>query len=304
MPKKKLSVATVWLQSCSGCHVSMLDLHQDLVDVLNLIDIKHSPLVDVKEIPSVDVGIVEGAVGTTYNAEVVQKLREKSTNLIALGTCANFGGISGLRNLFAVEDILSEGYIETESTKKGSVPKSNSLPKLLDKVLPVHEVVEVDFRFPGCPPLSEVIKDGLVALYEGKPFELPTHNLCEECVRDRSDIYQQRSEFLTETVSAPFEVDEIDSEKCFLEQGIVCLGPMTREGCGTRCLQGNMPCRGCMGPASNIFEQGAKMIDSLSSILPAGALMFLEDIVGLGYRYSLPTSIHTQSKKAGEKGNG
>ncbi len=87
------------------------------------------------------------------------------------------------------------------------------------------------------------------------------------------------------------ELESIDPELCFLEQGVVCMGPVTREGCGARCTSSNIPCRGCMGPSRLEFEQGGKLIDSLGAVLPAGAMVFLDDLVGTGYRYTMPVSV-------------
>lgn len=289
---EKVTVATTWLQSCAGCHIALLDLHLELLDVLKLIDIKYSTIVDIKQVPEVDVGIVEGSVGNEENEEILKTFREKAKTLVALGTCACFGGIPGLRNLFRVEDVLQRGYVGTESTVDGKVPSGPDVPPLKKYVMPLDQVVKVDAYIPGCPPLSSAIGDALLALVSGRTPEVKTRNLCAECDRRKDKMLVSSRDFVTDTVLSPHELEHIDPELCFLEQGVLCMGPATREGCDTRCLKGNMPCRGCMGPTPDALEQGAKIINALSSILPAGGLMFQEDVVGVGYRYSLPVSIY------------
>lgn len=287
----RITVATGWLQCCSGCHISFLDMHQGLTDILDQISLVSSPVMDVKEIPEVTIGIVEGAVGNEHNVEVLQEFRKKSKILVALGTCACFGGIPGLRNLYQKEAVLERCFVTTESTLDGHIPVSAEIPVLLDSVKPLGDVVPVDYLIPGCPPLPSTIKTVLETLIQGKEPVLPERNLCAECNRKHQEMLVPKREFLAESVVSYMELEEIDPDKCFLEQGVLCMGPATREGCHARCLQGNIPCRGCMGPTPGALEQGAKIINALASVLPAGGLMFMDDIVGTGYRYSMPVSI-------------
>lgn len=287
----KVTVATGWLQCCSGCHISLLDLHQELIGLLEHISIVSSPVIDVKDIPEVTVGILEGAVGNEHNLHVLQEFRKKAKILVALGTCACFGGIPGLRNLYSKETILERGYVSTESTVDGHVPSSSEIPPLLDTVQPLSAVVPVDYFIPGCPPLPSTIKSVLEALLRGEEPALPERNLCAECTRQHKELLIPKREFLADSVVSYVELEYIDPDQCFLEQGVLCMGPATREGCHARCLKGNVPCRGCMGPTPGALEQGAKVINALASVLPAGGLMFMEDMVGTGYRYSLPMSI-------------
>jgi F420-non-reducing hydrogenase small subunit len=287
----RTSIATTWLQSCSGCHIALLDLHGKLLDVLESIEVKYSPIMDAKRIPMVDIGLIEGAVGNDDNEEILKRFRQQAKRIVALGTCACFGGIPGLRNLFDCGDVLQRGYVETESTVNGRIPTGTDLPSLKMHVVPIDQVIEVDYYIPGCPPLPEAIEDALMALVEGRTPQRKTRNLCAECSRTKEKMLLASRDFVTDAVLAPHELDQINPDRCFLEQGVLCMGPATCEGCRARCLKGNMPCRGCMGPTPDALEQGAKIINALASILPAGGMLFQEDIVGVGYRYSLPVSI-------------
>ena len=137
----RVTVATTWLQSCSGCHIALLDLHAELLDVLELIEVKYSTIVDIKEVPDVDVGLVEGAVANEDNVQLLETFREKAKTLVALGTCACFGGLPGLRNLFERDAVLRRAYVETESTVNGKVPSGPEVPALMEAVKPLDQVV-------------------------------------------------------------------------------------------------------------------------------------------------------------------
>jgi NAD-reducing hydrogenase small subunit len=169
----KPKIATVWLCGCSGCHMSFLDIDEDIVKVAGLVDITASPVTDIKEFPQVDVGIVEGAVANTHNEHVLKDLRAHCKILMAWGDCACYGGIPTMRNMFDKEDVLKRGYIETESTAKGAVPVSEELPALLDKVKPIDQVVKVDCYVPGCPPEANVIMYAIGELLQGRVPVIP-----------------------------------------------------------------------------------------------------------------------------------
>ena len=287
----KIKVATGHLQGCFGCHIALLDMHEEIIPLLEVLDIVRSPINDVKDIVESDLGILDGSVCNTENERVAREFRKKSKKIFALGTCAALGGINGLRNLFGLGEVLKRSYLENESTVEGFVPSSEDIPRMLPHVSALHQVIDVDYTLPGCPPTPGMIKAALTAIISGREPEVPTKNLCHECSRTHKEMYVPKREFITDNVNSIMELEEIRSDVCFLEQGVVCLGPATREGCEARCVKGNTPCRGCMGPTPDALEQGAKMINALATILPAGAMMFREDVVGLGYRYSMPVSI-------------
>jgi NAD-reducing hydrogenase small subunit len=130
MAKKR--IATVWLCGCSGCHMSFLDLDDQLIDLASMADVVASPIVDVKDFPPCDIGLVEGGVANEENLKVLLELREASEMLVSLGDCAGFGCVPMLRNQFTTEEVLDRAYIDIESTAFGSVPMSE-VPKLLPK---------------------------------------------------------------------------------------------------------------------------------------------------------------------------
>lgn len=165
----KVSVATVWLDGCSGCHMSFLDIDERLVALADRIDVVYSPLVDNKTYPeSVDVAIVEGAISSTEDEEKIKKIRAHTKILVALGDCAVAGNVPSMRNPFRVRDVMERGYQDPETaTLQPQVP-TEMLPALLPYVRPIHEIVNVDVFVQGCPPSAETIYYVLAELLEGR----------------------------------------------------------------------------------------------------------------------------------------
>lgn len=155
MSKKKL--ATVWLAGCSGCHMSLLDIDERLLDVAKLADIVKSPIVDRKEFPEVDIALIEGAVASDEHLAEIKKIRQKAKILVSLGDCAVTGNVAALRNWIPKEKILSRAYAEAESNDGTVIPDDAALQKLAEKAVPLHHVVKVDYYIPGCPPSADLI---------------------------------------------------------------------------------------------------------------------------------------------------
>lgn len=163
----KLKIATIWLDGCSGCHMSFLDMDERLVGILELADLVYSPLVDAKEFPEdVDITLVEGAVSTTDDLKKLIKARRHSKVLVALGDCAITGNVPSMRNTFGRTAVLDTVYIENSTIQK-QVP-GEVIPGLLKFSKPVHELVRVDVFLPGCPPSADTIYYALQELVAGR----------------------------------------------------------------------------------------------------------------------------------------
>ena len=175
----KPKVASDWLAACAGCHMSLLDMDERIVQLCELADIRATPITYLKEPDEegVDVGILTGAVNTTTNEEVAIKMRERSKILVAMGDCAVFGGVIAMRNFFKLEDALNRAYVETESTdEEGKIPSSPEIGKPT-LVRAVSEVVDVDISIPGCPPHADVIFHALAELAQGRIPEIKDDKL-------------------------------------------------------------------------------------------------------------------------------
>ncbi len=167
----KIRFATVWLTGCSGCHMSFLDLDEWLFELAKAAEIVYSPISsDIKEYPAgVDLVLVEGGVGNQDNLNLIKKVRQNSKVLVSFGDCAISANVPGMRNMLGgCKSVLERSYLELTDNNAQIPSQSDILPVLLDQVLPIHQVVEVDFFLPGCPPSSEHIKNTLMALLEGK----------------------------------------------------------------------------------------------------------------------------------------
>jgi NAD-reducing hydrogenase small subunit len=168
---KKLRLATLWLDGCSGCHMSLLDMDERLLDLAALLDFVYSPLVDAKTYPeAVDIICIEGAVSSEEDERKLRLVRERTRLLIALGDCAVTGNVPAMRNAFGAEAVLASVYLERE-VHNPRIPTTD-LPRLHNQALPLHNFVKVDLFIPGCPPAADILFAALNALAEGRGAEL------------------------------------------------------------------------------------------------------------------------------------
>ena len=314
--KPKLKMAVYWGAACGGCCVSVLDVHEKLFTVVAAADLVFWPIAldikykDVEAMPdgAIDITLFNGAVRNSENEHIAHLLRKKSKLLVAYGSCAHMGGIPGLANFWNKETIFKRVYEESESTinpdktrpvTNYKVAEGNlEIPEFYNDVRTLNQVVDVDYYIPGCPPQTERLIEVFMAIVTGA--ELPpkgsvigalAKSQCDECERKKSDNK------LIKHFYRPTQIQD-DGVTCFLEQGVICLGPATRSGCGYRCIKGNAPCRGCYGPPPDVPDPGAKMMSAIGTMIDANDPKDIENIVatiddpaGTFYRFSLPGSI-------------
>lgn len=169
-------VATGHFTGCFGCHMSILDIDERILDLVELVEFNKSPINDIKNFTKpVDIGIVEGGISNDENAEILMEFRKHCKILVAIGACALTGGVPSMRNLVPLKECLEEAYLNGPTVKSentGVIPNDPDIPVLLDRVYPCHEVVKIDYFLPGCPPSADTIWNALVALLKGEPLNL------------------------------------------------------------------------------------------------------------------------------------
>lgn len=327
---KKGKLALYWAASCGGCEIAVLGLNEKILDVAEAFDIVLWPVaVDAKvssiekmEDGSIDVCLFNGAIRTSEQEYMARLLRQKSKVLVAFGSCACEGGIPALANLTDREAIFRTAYDESPSTDNpdGVRPQYLSemeegalhLPIFYNTVKTLAQSVDVDYFLPGCPPEPDRIWEAVLAIVQGNlpaPGSVigPTTTVCDSCTRTRSE--KKISGFKRTWQVIP------DPEVCLLEQGIVCCGIATRDGCGALCPAVGSPCIGCYGPNEGAEDFGARMVSALASVIDSddpdeiGRIIDegIPDTVGSFYRFSMAASelrrsaLHAANGKPVEK---
>jgi NAD-reducing hydrogenase small subunit len=172
----KPRIATTSLAGCFGCHMSLLDIDERILELAELVEFDKSPINDFKEFQGhCLVGLIEGGCCNEENVEVLKRFRRHCDILVSVGDCAIMGGIPALRNGIPLRECLEEAYLKgpTVHNPAGRIPDDPEIPLLLDRVYPCHEVVRIDYHLPGCPPPADTLWEALVALLNGKRPVLP-----------------------------------------------------------------------------------------------------------------------------------
>jgi F420-non-reducing hydrogenase small subunit len=321
MSNNKLKIAFYWAASCGGCEIAVLDINEKILEVVQLADIVFWPVamdIKYKDVEAmadkyIDITFFNGSIRNSEQEHMAKLLRQKSKTLVAFGSCAHEGCVPGLANLHNREEIFDKVYRREPSVvnPQGVVPTTSTvvkegtlkIPEFYDTVKTLAQTVDVDYFLPGCPPPVKLIANAIDAIARNElppkgSVLAPLKAVCDECPRKREN----------KKIGKIYRVHEKapDPELCLMEQGIICMGMATRSGCGAQCLDVDMPCTGCQGPAPNMPEQGAAMLTALASILgydtKEGKEKYTEeeieeimnqikDPVGTFYMYSLPNSI-------------
>ena len=317
----KPKAAFYWCASCGGCEEAIINLDEDMLKVMDAMDIILWPVIldskrkdiEALEDSEITVSFISGAVRLNEHEEMVKLLRQRSKFVVAFGACAHMGGIPGLGNLYTKDTIFQRVYkeISTVENQEGITPQERTaldigeltLPGFSDTVKILDQFIPVDSYLPGCPPPPDLIMNTLNGILKGELPEkgavlAPDKPLCDTCPRAE----ERREGVSIQEIKRPHEI-KLSPWKCFLEQGIICLGSVTRSGCGERCIKANLPCRGCMGPAKGTIDQGAKALSIIASVLGleeeegmteeevSKLLDGVVDPAGTFYRFCLPGSL-------------
>ena len=310
----KLKLAYFLSGGCGGCDMAIVDLSETLVDVLpNLEVVFWAPTVadvkykDLEAMPdkSIDVGLYSGMVRLGEQEHIAKVMRAKCKVLVAWGICAALGGIPGMGNVHTKEEIYKTAYFDTYSTDNpdGITPQTRctvdgkyelTLPEFYEYVRPLNQVVDVDYYIGGCPPHHSFVGEAILAVLQGK---LPPPGswisggkaVCDVCMRNPATQGEERQPI----TAVKRTIDGVPAEgKCLLQEGYLCLGPITQGDCGALCPKVNIPCRGCGGPMPGVKDFGLRAIAAIAASMENEELVDqIPSPVKLFYRYSLPASM-------------
>jgi len=291
MSQEKIRLNTEWLCDCGGCHVSLVDLHEKILNVLESVEIQKCPvLTDEKDYPEAEIGILTGSIRTEHDRHAAIEMRKKCKTIIAFGTCAVYGGLHGAGLAHSREEIMDHVYLKNPTTRTDFIP-ATAVDELEKLVIPVDEVIDVDLYLPGCPPHAHFIFEGLSALIEGKAPRVRQESVCGGCNRTmkKSDV--------TEIKNSANAV--ADDELCFLSQGVLCLGSVTLDRCLSPCPNHGIMCTGCAGPTMQILTEPNRDIRtevsermSRLTAIPAGVILeSMEKSAKTHYAYAMATKM-------------
>ena len=312
----KPKVAFYWCASCGGCEEAVVDLAGDILKVVEAVDFVFWPVAmdfktkDVEALQDGDIAVsfINGGIRTGEQEHMAKLLRKKSGLVVAFGACAHLGGTPGLANFIDRKTVFDWVYLNAPSVSNPDriLPQQKTktdegeltLPEFYDSVYTLDQVIDVDYYIPGCAPPPDLILKAVEAILTGNlPVKgtvlAPDRALCDSCKRRDS----KPEKAVIKEIKRVHEV-LLDPLRCFLDQGVICMGPATRDGCGERCINANMPCRGCFGPTSRVFDQGARFLSGLASIIDADdedgirkVIDSIADPAGIFYYYALPASM-------------
>ncbi len=281
-----LKIGVLNLAYCGGCEVAFLSVEDVVKSLANGdTELRYCTIaVGERNIPEVDAMLVTGTVRSTDDKELLKEAREKSRFIVAYGTCACYGGIPGLLNLDNLKEALKSVFGERIPSVNKGAPTS-----LLDEARPIDAVVKVDYMVPGCPPPGELTSSLIKALIKEEPLVLPATNVCSKCPRNTGErVIRVEARRRIKSLS------ELDPNKCFLEQGILCLGPITLGACKATCPAKGIWCSGCMGPlpGRRFDEELIDLVSSVFSNMPPDKLRErIPDILKITYMFVAPRSL-------------
>lgn len=322
-PKPKFGM--YWAAACGGCDISVLNIHEKILDFDANFEVVFWPLImdakcqDVEAMQDGEIllTLFNGAIRNTENEHMARLLRRKSKILVAFGSCACEGSVPALANLSRIQDVFSTAFTTlTTDLPEHGLPAAQvhvaegelQLPALYPTVRTLEQVVRVDYFIPGCPPEShqvEAFVNWVVAVVNGQA-SLPEagetlgggiSTVCHECPRQRD----------VKTIRAFKSIQHVllDPNICILEQGVLCSGPATRDGCHALCPKAGSPCIGCYGPAEGVIDFGARLMTAVASVIDSQdpeeierILDGIPDPAGAFYRFNLAGSLLRASKLA------